>query len=89
MMRDGICRNCGAPAVHWAYGEGYRGRISAGLRVARVAQYVCTECGYMEEYVEPAALARIADHWEQVPATAPPAARSDAPTRRLPGTPDV
>ena len=88
-MRDGVCRNCGAAAVHWGYGEGYRSSIAAGMRRVRIAQYVCVQCGYLEEYVEPAALARIADNWEHVPVTAPPPARSDAPTQRLPDPPDV
>ncbi len=88
-MRDGICRKCGAAAVHT---EPPSRTIAMSYRmgcVSAVVQYVCTQCGYLEEYVEPAGLAAIADHWPAVPVTAPPAARSDAPTRHLPGTPDV
>ena len=89
-MRDGICPKCGAAAVHTQPpSRNYRNVVSHGLVSAVVRLYACTQCGYLEEYVEPPGLAAIADHWPAVPVTAPPAARSDAPTRHLPGSPDV
>jgi hypothetical protein len=68
-MRDGICPKCGGNDIrtgrHWACRRDF---LAASLRgnPARVINYVCTSCGYLENYVDPADLETFAKRWKRV-----------------------
>ncbi|MBF9073137.1 hypothetical protein [Streptacidiphilus fuscans] len=69
-MRSGICPKCGSSEVHTMFGGIYRGqapviRISGLLSTrAESDDYVCTDCGYFEQYFVPGpALTKIARKW--------------------------
>jgi hypothetical protein len=89
-MRNGVCPKCGAQTIHVRKTGGYRGRVViAAFYWADIIMYVCTTCGYLEEYIEQQpALATIASGWPQMPVTAAsPQYTPEAPTRRLPDLP--
>ena len=89
-MRNGVCPKCGAQTVHVGKGGGYRGGVViAPFTRSQITMYICTNCGYLEEYLEQQyELSMIAARWPLVPVTvAPPEYTPEAPTRRLPDLP--
>ena len=61
-MKSGICPKCGSREVHSQMTGGRRGTLSIGLwrGTALLRTYVCTDCGYLEEYDEDA------DKWRAI-----------------------
>ncbi|MEY9874648.1 transposase-like protein [Streptacidiphilus sp. MAP12-33] len=74
-MRSGICPKCGSTEVHTRFGGIFRGQtrsivVAGGLLGSTRAtsdDYVCTDCGYFEQYfTKGRALNRIARKWPLV-----------------------
>ncbi len=72
-MRSGICPKCGSAAVRYMQSAIFRGRNpkinarGAGFFAAESDDYVCTDCGYFEQYIAtPEYLAKIAENWSPV-----------------------
>ncbi|MER5862900.1 hypothetical protein [Kitasatospora sp. NPDC002040] len=74
-MRSGICPRCGSAAVHNAQGAILRNQEAKitirtgglGWSSAESDDYVCTACGYFEQYFSPGkTLERIARTWRHV-----------------------
>lgn len=52
-MKDGICPKCQAKEVHFYTNTPAEISINLGfLRHAGLVYYICTNCGYVELYVE-------------------------------------
>ena len=75
-MKDGICPNCGSSAVYHgpssSVAMGWSNKDAALLPMtmmsgARLTNYVCAACGYLERYVDAEADRKtIAEKWESV-----------------------
>jgi hypothetical protein len=66
-MRKGVCPKCGASGVRCRREPGWGSDYLAVsvLSSAWTKHYVCVSCGYLENYVDPAALDKIAKKWER------------------------
>jgi len=78
-MRNGICPKCGAATVHskadglhYGFGKG-RGSSMLFIRASFMTMaspaivYICTTCGYFENYIaDPGKLAKVAKNWQKV-----------------------
>ena len=78
-MKNGKCPKCGSASVYSkTNGIGYgpsNGRVNVYASMltspSQSIAYVCTTCGYFEDYiVDPAKLAEVAKAWQKVPAEA-------------------
>ena len=72
-MRSGYCPKCKTPTVYRmreGIGEGGRGvyvRTSWMTKASPVESYVCTRCGYYENYiVDEQKMAEVINAWEKV-----------------------
>ena len=72
-MRNGKCSKCNSATVYWQSKGvgGIRGidlTIGIFARAVNVTSYVCTTCGYFENYIADASkLAEVAQKWTKVP----------------------
>lgn len=73
-MKDGNCPRCDSGNVYSSKnGIGYvRGgiyvRTSTLTRLSETMDYICTDCGYFEQYVDdPGKLSHVATKWDKVP----------------------
>ena len=75
-MKDGVCPKCGSSAVYhgpigwvatgWAYTDAALLPLTM-MSGAKLTNYVCTACGYLERYVDaPADRTTIAEKWGKV-----------------------
>ena len=68
-LRSGVCPNCEAEAVHRDPGRFVRSctpmRVSFGGNAWRV-RYVCTACGYIQDFVDPEGARLIRANWPRV-----------------------
>ncbi len=62
-MRDGFCPKCNSDEIYKQ--DHYTIRISRFLNVPRVI-YVCSDCGYCEQYVEDKRLSDIKTKWTRI-----------------------
>jgi hypothetical protein len=73
-MRNGVCPKCAATAVHaargnfsWGAEQGVRIVTSPLVRGTQVDTYICTHCGYFEQYIaDPGKLSEVATTWGRV-----------------------
>lgn len=91
-MKNGICPKCNAASVYRRQNNNGPYGINTvpvggvlGGTIAPVDTYVCTRCGYYENYIRDGKkLIYIAEHWEHIaPRSAPSAAPDSGDTRRL------
>ncbi len=68
-MKKGICPKCGAGDIlvqlraYWS-----RNSLPVGFwSRARICNYACGACGYLESYIDPADLKEVAERWDRVP----------------------
>ncbi len=70
-MKNGICPKCNSFEVYvlppkWPSNNFHKIPID-GLTLASVTQYICVDCGYVEEYVSDASkLEKIRQNWSRV-----------------------
>lgn len=66
-MKDGICPKCGSHEVYTADKGSHRNGMAIGImRSARVQDYVCADCGYVEQYIlNTSSLELIRQKWER------------------------
>lgn len=67
-MKNGICPKCNGKEVHLYKNTGAELAISVGfLGSASVVYYICTDCGYVELFVEDKSkLPKIAEKYPRV-----------------------
>jgi hypothetical protein len=75
-MKNGLCPKCGTASV-FSKPDGVKFSAMQGVafvhtggstRATPAMSYVCTNCGYFENYLlDPAKLAQVAQTWEPVP----------------------
>jgi predicted nucleic-acid-binding Zn-ribbon protein len=67
-MRDGTCPKCRSREIYQSPADLGMGRMPiANMRAVTMATYVCTDCGYMEYYVDdPNDLRKIVEKWHKV-----------------------
>jgi RNase P subunit RPR2 len=67
-MKDGICPKCAAREIHVYNGSGVEMGIRLGtFKSATVVNYICTNCGFVELFVENQEdLPRIAEKYPKV-----------------------
>ena len=72
-MRNGKCSKCGSTTVY-AQSKGVGGvngvELTIGIfaRAVNVTSFVCTTCGYFENYIaDTKKLAEVAQKWPKVP----------------------
>jgi hypothetical protein len=71
-LRSGVCPNCEATEVHHDGAQLVLSKppIRVGLGgTARRVQYVCTACGLVEDFVDPAGARLIRAKWPRVEPT--------------------
>ena len=69
VMKDGTCPKCGSKNIYAGCSPGHRGRlVVALLSGARLEDYVCVDCGYLESYLDnpPANRDAIQRKWRRV-----------------------
>lgn len=71
-MYSGRCPKCGSATVYRRIGG--VGELKLHVRTSFISipvpalSYVCTTCGYFEQYIDdPAKLAEVAQTWDRVP----------------------
>jgi predicted nucleic-acid-binding Zn-ribbon protein len=77
-MRNGICPKCSAQTVHsqtsgvfFGNSNGFHVRTAQLDRSTPFVSFVCTTCGYFENYVaDRSKLAAVAQSWDKVPVEA-------------------
>ncbi|MFO0951630.1 MAG: hypothetical protein U0835_10865 [Isosphaeraceae bacterium] len=76
-MRNGVCPKCGKQEIHAGSSpHSVRDLIALGFfgwgpgKPARVTNYVCGSCGYLESYVHPEDLPRVTSAWRPVETSA-------------------
>ena len=66
-MKDGVCPKCKSNEVYFRTPPRTDANSVIYIRLmveARLTYYVCTNCGYVEQYIEePGKLQRIAETW--------------------------
>lgn len=67
-MKDGICPKCDAKQVHLFKNTSSEMAINLGVfESARVVYYICTNCGYVEIFIEDETkLPKIAEKYPKV-----------------------
>ncbi len=74
-MRRGLCVKCGTPTVYRKWDGIYQGTARVYVQTGNwiihpspVDCYICTRCGYFEQYVAADArkMSEIANTWEKV-----------------------
>jgi len=71
-MKNGLCPKCGARDIRVQRGsrrpDDFRNYLSLGWwsSGARVYNYACIACGYLESYIDAADLMKVAGKWDRV-----------------------
>jgi predicted nucleic-acid-binding Zn-ribbon protein len=75
-MKNGKCPRCGSSNIHMRrQGIEYNREMTLGIAIRTnegggpipLDNYVCTDCGYFENYIaDPGKLKQIAQQWDQV-----------------------
>ncbi len=69
-MKKGTCPKCGSTEIRTNRRKIHQGDHfylgSAGLTGLYCHSYVCLDCGYLEDYVEPKYLAKMAEKWDKI-----------------------
>ncbi len=67
-MKKGNCPKCGGTEIRTNRGNAHQTDHhylgSVGITGIRCHVYVCTDCGYLEDYVDRDALAKIREKWK-------------------------
>ena len=75
-IKTGTCPKCGGHDIRfqpWARRpNGHRNYLPFGWwgGGARIVNYACLGCGYLEDYLDPRDLKKVARNWERVTRTA-------------------
>ena len=85
-MRSGLCPKCRTPTVYRQWDGIYQGTARVHVKTgnwvimpSHVDCYICTRCGYYEQYVaDPQKMAEITSSWEKVAARPAAQPQSDA-----------
>ncbi len=76
-MRNGICPKCNSATVYAKKkGAGFEGGLfiytSAMTTSSQYMSYICTTCGYFENYIDNEdKLRQVAEKWDAVPPSKP------------------
>jgi predicted nucleic-acid-binding Zn-ribbon protein len=87
-LRSGLCPKCRTPTVYRKWDGIYQGTARVYVNTggwattpSHVDCYVCTRCGYFEQYVaDDRKMAEVTAAWEKVAPRAPAPDRGDART---------
>ncbi len=66
-IRDGICPNCQSTEIYWQEETDEDNRIRVDWRrTVKPLIYVCTQCGYVQRFIQAEDIDIIREKWEYI-----------------------